>query len=96
MIYLLFVPVFAFLTKLQIEYSFMWAFIEGFKNLDAAFMGEFAITGLLMWLVYWVLAIVLLIAFAFVIGLLFHVFFMVANAVAGTVSKDEPKKSIAY
>ncbi|MCK5739268.1 RDD family protein [bacterium] len=96
LIYLLFAPVFAILTKIQIEYSFGWAFIEGFKNLDAAFAGEFAIMGLVMWLGYWLLAVVMLVVFAFVIGLLFHVFFIVANALAGTISKDEPKKNIAY
>lgn len=93
--YLIFLPVFFILTKLQVEYAFLWSFIEGFKTLDLAIAGHDIVLNILLMFGHWILSIVILVGACFVIGLLFHIIWMLANIIANTIGKDEPKSIIA-
>jgi hypothetical protein len=93
--YLIFLPVFVILSKLQLEYGFLWSFIEGFKTLDLAIAGHDIAMNIVMMLGYWILTVVILVGASFVIGLLFHIIWLLANIIANTLGKDEPKGIIA-
>lgn len=93
--YLLFLPVFVILTKLQVEYAFLWSFIEGFRSLDTAIAGTAITMNVVMTFAYWLLAVVILVGAAFVIGLVFHIIWLLAGVIANAVGKDEPKSIMA-
>lgn len=92
--YLLFLPVFVLLTKLQFEYAFLWSFIEGFKSLDVATAGNAVLVNILMMFGYWLLTVVIFVGVAFIIGILFHVMWIIAGLIANAVGKNEPEKHL--
>lgn len=93
--YLLFLPVFFILTRIQIEYAFLWSFIEGFRSMDAAIAGTAVTSNILGMFGYWILSIVIVVGVALVIGLIFHVILIVAGLIASAIAKDEPESVLA-
>jgi len=93
--YLIFLPVFIILSKIQLEYAFLWSFIEGFKTLDMAIAGHNIALNIAMMFGYWILTVVILVGACLVIGMLFHIIWLLANIIANTLGKDEPKSIIA-
>lgn len=93
--YLIFLPVFVILSKIQLEYAFLWSFIEGFKTLDLAIAGHNIVLNIALMFGYWILTIVILVGACLIIGLLFHIIWLLANIIANTLGKDEPKSIMA-
>lgn len=93
--YLIFLPVFVILSKIQLEYAFLWSFIEGFKTLDLAIAGHNILLNIALMFGYWILTIIILVGACLVIGLIFHVIWLLANIIANTLGKDEPKSIMA-
>ncbi|MCI0514534.1 hypothetical protein L0128_15070 [candidate division KSB1 bacterium] len=87
--YILFLPIFFILTKVQIQYSLLWSFIEGFKSLDQAIEGNNFLMNILEMLGYWVLSLVILFGIIVLIGVLFHLLWLLAGMIAKAVGKKE-------
>jgi len=91
--YLIFLPVFACLTWYQLSY-FKTYFINGFKSLDLAIAGHDIPINVLWMFGNWIISILIVIGIAFIIGLIFHVIWLLAGIATSTVGKSEPKKII--
>lgn len=92
--YLVFLPVFAVATYFQLKYSFLWSFVEGFRMLDLAITGNNILVNVGLTIGYWLLTLVILIGLAFVIGLVFHGFWLLAGLITNTFGKSEPETTL--
>ncbi len=93
--YLLFTPVFLFITYYQLRYSFLWSFVEGFRVLDLAIAGNNIFVNIGLTVGYWLLTLVILLGVAVIVGLVFHLLWIVAGSISNTLGKSEPETKLA-
>jgi hypothetical protein len=93
--YLLFMPLFLVVTYYQLNYSFLWSFVEGFRVLDLAIAGKDVLLNIGLTLGYWILTLVILVGVALIVGLVFHALWILSNIITNTVGKSEPESTFA-